>query len=106
MSSIRKLFSADEWEWFCKIGASYSDPEQKKVFFEAIKEKKMENPNYSLFSDFPKASGSADSADPTYTESASPVNNAPKQHTKHHQFKGAEICQAIINKLSPGGKSA
>lgn len=104
MSNLRKMFSAAEWEWFLKIGASYSDPEQKKVFFEAIKEKKLENPNYSLFSDFPK-SGSADSADPTYTESASPGDLALPKNTTRKTFKGEEICRDIISRLK-GGRSA
>lgn len=106
MSAIRKLFTADEWQWFVKIGGSYSDPEQKKVFFEAIKEKKLADANYSLFTDFPKASGLADSADPTYTESAVPGNGAQSKDTKRREFKGAEICQGIIDMLKPGGESA
>lgn len=105
MSDFRKMFSAEEWEWFVKIGASYSDSEQKKVFFEAIKEKKVENPKYSLFADFPKE-GLGHVPDPNLQDSPAARTDASPQNTKPRQFKGAEICQGIIEMLKPGGKSA
>jgi len=101
MSSIRKLFSGEEWEWFCKVGASYTDPEQKKVFFEAIKEKKLENPNYSLFTDFPKE-GSGPVSDPTLQDGPSTRESAPGKNSTRKSFKGEEICRDIIHRLKGG----
>lgn len=53
----RELFSVNEWEWFLKLGASYSDPEQKKSFYETVIEKKLADKSYSIFTDFPKSHG-------------------------------------------------
>jgi len=43
-----------EWEWIQKLGASMKDPEEKKAFWEAVKQKKTDDPSYSIYSDFPR----------------------------------------------------
>lgn len=50
----RELFTTDEYNWFLKLGQAMSDPEQKRVFFESVIEKKEADSSYNLFTDFPK----------------------------------------------------
>lgn len=50
----RDLFGA-EWEYVVKLGSCFSDPEQKREFWEAVREKKMADQNYSIYSDFPRS---------------------------------------------------
>lgn len=55
MSKWRELFeSAEELNWFLKLGGAMPNAEEKKTFFDTVIQKKQENPHYSLFSDFPK----------------------------------------------------
>lgn len=50
----RELFGHEEFEWISKLGASYTDPEQKKAFWETLRDKKTQDPHYSVFTDFPR----------------------------------------------------
>lgn len=49
-----ELFGTEEWSWIVKLGSSFTDPEQKKAFWDTAKDKKLADPNYSIFTDFPK----------------------------------------------------
>ncbi len=52
---LKQLFSDDEWKYFLRLGNAMSTAEEKSVFFDTIKAKKLANKNYSVFDDFPKA---------------------------------------------------
>lgn len=44
-----------EWEYICRLGKCFSDPEEKKAFWEMVKSKKLGDPAYSIYRDFPIA---------------------------------------------------
>lgn len=48
-----ELFGS-EWDWVKKLGACFSDPEEKKAFWETVKDKKLADPAYSVYTDFPR----------------------------------------------------
>jgi len=48
------IFGPVEWEWITKLGSSYHDPEEKRVFWETVKAKKEADHAYSVFTDFPR----------------------------------------------------
>ncbi len=43
-----------EFEYICKLGSCFSDPEEKKAFWEMVKNKKTADPRYSIYTDFPR----------------------------------------------------
>lgn len=43
----------DEWDRVQKLGKSLHDPEEKRAFWETVREKKLANPQYRLEHDFP-----------------------------------------------------
>lgn len=43
-----------EWAWIHRLGKAITDPEEKRNFWESIKSRKLENPRYSIYSDFPR----------------------------------------------------
>lgn len=53
MNNWSELFG-NEWEYIKRLGASISDPDEKKVFWENVKQRKLEDPNFSIYSLFPK----------------------------------------------------
>lgn len=50
----RSIFGEEEWRFISKLGASLTDPEEKRSFWETVKDKKEADPDYSIFTDFPK----------------------------------------------------
>lgn len=48
-----------EWDYVVRLGSAMNNPEEKKAFWEMVKEKKQANENYSIYSDFPIAKGEA-----------------------------------------------
>ncbi len=48
------VFTEDEFAWAMKNGKDVSDAEATRAFWETLLEKKLANPNYSLFTDLPK----------------------------------------------------
>lgn len=50
----RELFEKEELAWFIQLGKAKHDPEEKRVFFEGVIERKRADRSYSLFTDFPK----------------------------------------------------
>ena len=42
-----------EWDYLIRIGSSIIDPEEKKAFWETVKAKKLDDPAYSIYTDFP-----------------------------------------------------
>ncbi len=46
-------FLEDEWRLAKRLVKSQSDPESQKSFWKTLKERKLENPGYCLFQDFP-----------------------------------------------------
>lgn len=49
-----EIFGPEEWAWIKRLGSSISDPEEKKSFWETVRDKKLADPGYSVFTDFPK----------------------------------------------------
>lgn len=98
-------FYAKELAWARKIGTSTNDPEAEKEFWRVTLEKKKADASYSVYQDFPEASGA--SPDPSLQACAPSGSNAPSQDTGRKSFVGAAICEEIINQLKPGkGESA
>jgi hypothetical protein len=50
----KDLFGS-EWEWVQKLGKAIIDPEEKKAFWDTVREKKLTNPGYSIYQDFPRS---------------------------------------------------
>lgn len=97
-------FTVAEYDYAKKISRDVSDPEATREFWKVVIEKKLADPNYSVFQDFP-VEGSGDQSRPA---PASPsASAAPIQDSARREFKGAEICREIIQQLKPGkGESA
>ena len=55
MTDWKELFG-DEWDYIVRLGSAMTDPEEKKAFWEVVKQKKLADPDYSIYSDFPKCS--------------------------------------------------
>lgn len=53
LNEWKEMFGS-EWEWVVKLGSCFSDPEEKKSFWETVKAKKLADPSYSVYSDFPR----------------------------------------------------
>jgi len=47
-----------EWPWVQRLGKAISDPEEKRVFWETVRDKKLADPSYSMYEDFPMADSS------------------------------------------------
>lgn len=47
------LFGPEEWNWVKRLGSAMKDPEEKRAFWETVKSKKLADPAYSIFTDFP-----------------------------------------------------
>ena len=58
-----ETFGKEAWEWIVKLGNSFSDPEQKKDFWETVKNKKLADASYDVFADFPRDPVVDDSGD-------------------------------------------
>lgn len=43
-----------EWGYVKKLGSAFSDPEEKRSFWEHVKGKKLARRNYSIYEDFPR----------------------------------------------------
>lgn len=56
-----ELFGS-EWPWVQKLGSAIRDPEEKKVFWETIKAKKLADSSYSVYSDFPSTGNAKERA--------------------------------------------
>ena len=54
--NLRDLFGS-EAEYVARLGKCFIDPEEKKAFWETIREKKKANPAYSIYTDFPPVNG-------------------------------------------------
>lgn len=50
----KDLFGS-EYTYIMKLGACLQDPEEKKAFWETVKEKKNKDPKYSIYDDYPPA---------------------------------------------------
>ena len=55
MAENWKEIFGSEFEWIKKLGSAISDPEEKRSFWETIKEKKMRDASYSIYQDFPRS---------------------------------------------------
>lgn len=77
-----ELFGSEEWAWVVKLGSAMHEPEAKKIFWETVKAKKEADPEYSVYSDFPKAL---------------PGDEFGLDAKK---FPGADICADILETLS------
>ena len=55
-----QVFSAAEWRWIKKLGGAFTDPEQKREFWNTVREKKEADPSYSVFTDFPQSHDDVD----------------------------------------------
>lgn len=96
-------FYEDEYEHAKRISDGYvHDPEMQRDFWKNIFERKKE-PNYSVFHDFQEELRG--SPDPTYSNAPSVLNNAlpSTDATPKPNFKGAEICLSVIEKLKGNG---
>lgn len=51
---LKDQFKPDEWEWLCKLAASRTDAEENKAFWDTVREKKRQDSNYSVYTDFPR----------------------------------------------------
>jgi hypothetical protein len=54
MSDWAKIFGAEEWAYIQAMGAAIHNPQDKRDFWENVKKCKQENPNFSVYSLFPK----------------------------------------------------
>lgn len=98
-------FTGKELAWTRKISASTNDPEAEKEFWRVILEKKVGDPAYSVFQDFPEVEGSGSSPDPTLRKDPS-AQAAQSQDTGRRTFVGASICQETIEFLKRGKKDS
>lgn len=51
-----------EWTWIQRLGKAITDPEEKRTFWESIKSRKLANPRYSIYQDFPRDENSTKKA--------------------------------------------
>lgn len=75
-------FTESEYALATRLSKNPSEPDFEKNFWATTIEKKIADPNYSLFQDFPELE----------------KKEAPKPKTKKG-FVGEEICEAIIEGL-------
>lgn len=92
-------FTGKELAWARKLGASTNDPEAEKEFWRTVLEKKSASVAYSVFDDFPEASG--EKADPTPNSPSD--SNAPIQSSAREKFVGEAICRETIEMLKGRG---
>lgn len=57
INKYQRFFGGAEWEVISKLGNSYSDPEQKKAFWNHVREAKEKDPRWSIFDSFPDMRG-------------------------------------------------
>lgn len=48
----RNLFGS-EWPHIFKLSRCFSDPDQQQAFLDSAKDKKLADPGYSIYSDYP-----------------------------------------------------
>ncbi len=54
MNKWQEIFGS-EFSYIVKLGSCLTDPEEKKGFWETVKAKKLANPNWSIYDDYPPA---------------------------------------------------
>jgi len=63
-----------EWEYVKRLGSCFTDPEEKKAFWDTVREKKLADPSWSIYTDFP---------------------------VKNSKSAGLKICEEILNTYWP-----
>jgi|GEM_PF-6928930 len=48
-----------ETDYIIKLWSCFSDPEQQSSFLEAVKQRKKDNPAYSIYDDYPRSENAA-----------------------------------------------
>lgn len=86
-------FTEEEWKWAQKLGRSKRDPQEQKEFFMGLVERKKEDPNWCLFTNFPEGSGT----------SLASLQEVPSARTVAHddnntrkKLSNAELCHRLI----------
>lgn len=44
----------EEWQYLCRLGSAITDPAEKKEFWENLKQRKLDDPSFSIYSLFPR----------------------------------------------------
>lgn len=94
----RTFFGAVEWEVIEKLMSSFSDPEQKKAFVYACREKKNADPFYSIFTDFPEMRSEENATEIAMREAVSAIRAKRVEQKKEESKEPSEI-ESVLGEL-------
>lgn len=94
------FFWAKEFAYAKRLSKNSSEPGAEREFWRVVMEKKLNNPNYTIYAAFPLEGSGLQSHPAPVSPSA---GAAPSQNTARHNFPGAAICANVIESLKGRG---
>jgi hypothetical protein len=89
MTDWKELFG-EEWDYVVRLGSAIHDPEEKRAFWESLKEHKLADPAFSVYTLFP-LEVSTNPVDKTEEESENGLSEKAKLSRRY--------CRAILATL-------